>query len=363
MRILRIVPSISRRTGGPAEGIIRITPHLERFGIHTDILTLDDSNKRPQSDPFLCNLRIFRVGSSKYPFRISPRLFRYLNENSSVYDLIVIHGLWNPLSVIVLSRLSRTPYVVIAHGMLDSYFAKNYPLRHLKKLLYWLLFERRLLTKSLSVLFTTQRELQASSSTFPFSNFSKSLLPYGTDRIPKPIKSRERFYSSLGIPSHRRIILYVGRIHPKKGLHILLNAFKQLLSHTEDYQLLIAGPNEHTYAQMLQSAFPSEDFRGHLTWSGMLTSDSKSQAFSYSEVFCIPSFQENFAISVAEALSVGLPVLTSRYIYISDRIDESAAGICFDPNPTDLFNTLLDWSKYDHHTKLAFSHNAQRLFE
>jgi len=208
--------------------------------------------------------------------------------------------------------------------MLDPWFQKA-PERRFKafrNLAYWLLIERRVVKEADAVLFTSQEEKELAKSSFPFYSANGVVVGYGVPKSPYSVTE-----CHVG-DSSEPYFLFLSRIHPKKGVDILLKAYAEIYSQIlEIPKLLIAGNDEGTYALEMKRLTKSLGLEAKVCWLGQIQGEKKWSAILNSEAFILPSHQENFGIAVAEALAAGIPVLTTNKVNIWKEIEMSGGGI------------------------------------
>jgi glycosyltransferase involved in cell wall biosynthesis len=316
MKILHIVGTLSPAAGGPTEAIRLLIQHAPPL-ITCEVATLDSPTA-----PFLTEPHAFPVHAlGTTPARwYSPHLIPWLRANRSRFDGIVVHGLWEFTGLAARLAAPRTPRLVFPHGMLDPYFRHAAPVKHLRKQLYWLLAESWNLRSARRVLFTTLREQSLAAHTFFPSRWTPALVPLGTE--PPPTTSTEAFYQICPHLRDRRFLLFLGRIDPKKGCDLLMQAFREAAP--PGLHLVMAGPDPTNWQPHLQAlAGPAASC---IHWPGLLQGASKLAALAACEAFILPSHQENFGIAVVEALAHGKPVLLSDQVNIADDIRTDACG-------------------------------------
>ena len=235
-------------------------------------------------------------------------------------DGLHIHGLWEQ-STLVAGRGARKrgiPYVLSAHGMLEPWALRN---KHLKKLVYAALIERANLEGASCLHALTQAEAQDYRSfgcTAPIA-----VIPNGV-RIPNRISS-DTFLAQYPALKGKRIVLFLGRIHFKKGLDLLLRAWKKIILRWPEAHLVLAGPDfEGTRARMT-ALVEQEQLTQQVLFTGMLRDDLKWSALAAAECFVLPSFSEGLSVSVLEAMGVGLPVIVSEHCNLPE-VAELEAG-------------------------------------
>lgn len=324
MRLLHIVHTLNPERGGPSESVRMFVLAHQRAGNEVEVATLDD----PLSDHargMVCEVHPCGPGRSSYGY--SPRLTDWLTANYARFDGAIVNGVWQFHGVAARRVLAgRRPYVVFAHGMLDPYFKRRYPLKHFKKLVYWMLHERRNLNRAQAVCFTSAEEMRIAGEGFPFRKFRGAIIPYGTPGPSGgPDALKAAFHSSFPGLKHQRYLLFLGRIHPKKGCDLLLEAFAQAAP--KELMLVMAGPDETGLRPQLEALALRLGIASRVHWTGMLRGEPKWGALYGAEAFVLPSHQENFGIAVADALSCGTIPLISDKVNIAADVNADGAAI------------------------------------
>jgi glycosyltransferase involved in cell wall biosynthesis len=151
---------------------------------------------------------------------------------------------------------------------------------------------------------------------------------YGTSSPQgDPVVLRRRFFESHPDLAGKKLLLFLSRIHPKKGCDLLLKAFARVAASDPNLHLVLAGPDDTGWQEKLEFLARTLDIAQRVTWTGMLSGEQKWSAFHAADAFILPSHQENFGIAVAEALACGLPVLISDKINIWREILADEAGL------------------------------------
>jgi glycosyltransferase involved in cell wall biosynthesis len=217
---------------------------------------------------------------------------------------------------------------VFTHGMLDPWFKRAYPLKHLKKWTYWPWAEYRVLRDAQAVLFTCEEERLLARLSFWLYRCNEVVVRYGTAK-PKgdPELEMQEFYGRYPELHGKRLALFMGRIHPKKGCDLLIEAFAKVLAQQPEWHLIMAGPDQVGWQKELTHRAARLDLTQRITWTGMLSGAMKWGALRAAEVFVLASHQENFGIAVAEALAAGTPALISNKVNIWREILADNAGI------------------------------------
>nr|WP_244607755.1 glycosyltransferase [Bradyrhizobium vignae] len=245
------------------------------------------------------------------------------------YDCVVVNGLWN-FSTFAASRVlpgSGVPYFVFTHGMLDPWFRDNFRAKHALKQCFWLFSEGRLLSRANAVLFTTQEERELASTMFWGFEYNKRVIGYGTSSPPPVTAAQEgSFRATVPQLKARSFLLFLSRIHPKKGCDLLIEAFSKLASEHSGTDIVIAGPDPSGMIDGLRKLAADCGIAERVHFPGMLTGEAKWGAFNCAEAFALPSHSENFGIVVAEALGCGTPVLLSNKVNIWREVEAAGAG-------------------------------------
>ena len=272
---------------------------------------------------------VHALGPAQGHYRYTPRLGEWLEKNLGRFDGVVIHGLWQYHSYGTYRLVGgRTPYVVFPHGMLDPYFKRTFPMKHLKKQVYWLAREYRVLRDARAVCFTTPIERDSAAGTMWPQRWKTAVVSFGTTQpTGDPSSQREIFLSRYPGLRERRFFLFLSRIHSKKGCDLLLDAFARVAEAHPDLDLVMAGPDEEGLRPQLETQAGRLGISARVHWTGMLEGDLKWGAFYSADAFVLPSHQENFGVAVVEALACGLPVLISDKVNIWPDIVHDEAGI------------------------------------
>jgi len=325
MRILHVIPSLDPATGGPVE-VVRVLLNYGPENYAQEVVTLDDPDASYLGE---IGFPVHALGSRTSVYGRNAKLIPWLEANRGRFDGVVVHGMWQYTGYAVWRTMrGRVRYVVFSHGMLDPYFKRAFPLKHLKKWLYWLPVEYRVLRGAWRVLFTCEAEAKLAKQSFWLHRWNEWVTPFGT--IPPegdPGMQRETFFTACPAARGRRLLLFLGRIDRKKGCDLLVDAFVKLAAGDPALDLVMAGPDPQNWRAELLRGAEAAGVTARIHWPGMLRGDAKWGAFHAAEAFVLPSHQENFGIAVAEALACGRPVLLSDKVNIAAEIAADGAGL------------------------------------
>jgi glycosyltransferase involved in cell wall biosynthesis len=362
MRLLNVIRSVDPASGGTAEGLRQSIAATRAMGHVEEVLTLDapgDAWLRDYPAP------IHAVGPGRGNYGHTPRLLPWLREHARDYDAVVVHGMWQYHGLAVRQALhgGSVPYFVYPHGMLDPWFKRTYPLKHLKKWLYWPWADYRVLRDAAAVFFTAAEEARLAAQSFWLYRVRPQVVGYGValDDAARG-GSAEHFAQRWPQTRGKRIVLFLARLHPKKGGDLLIEAFAELAGTDPRLHLVMAGPDGGELAG-LQALAARCRVADRITWTGMLTGADKWSALSAAEVFALPSHQENFGIAVVEALACGLPVLISDKVNIWREIVDDGAGFAAGDTREGTVETLRRWLVLDQNERDAMKTRASACYE
>lgn len=341
MRILHVIHTLSPATGGPPEGLRQIAVGYAEIGVELEVLCLDDP-----AASFLQGLSftIHPLGDVPGSFAYTPKLLPWLRANIDRFDGIIVNGIWQ-WSNIAVRRVAKghKPFALFAHGALDPWFKKQYPLKHLKKMAYWPL-QYDVFRNATALLFTSKAEAELARESFWPNGWNAVVVPYGTNQPQgDPDQQRQIFFSLCPAVRNRRYLLFMARIHEKKGCDLLLEAFSQIAEQDPALDLVVAGPDQVGLQAKLMEFAASRGIGSRVHWPGLLQGDAKWGAFYAAEAFILPSHQENFGIAVAEALACGVPVLISNQVNIWRDIVTDEVGFVEDDTQEGTLRLLEKW--------------------
>jgi glycosyltransferase involved in cell wall biosynthesis len=389
MRILHVVAGMDPRQGGVCQAIRTIIQGLILAGDHhNEVACLDD----PRADYLASeSFPVHALGPAKGPWCYGKGLFPWLLENLGRFDSVIVHGLWlypSHAAAKALRTLKRRGAAslpalhVMPHGMLDPYFQRD-PSRRVKAFrnwIYWKVIEHRVVNEATGLLFTCEEERLLARQPFcPYRPKLESVVGLGVEEPPGfRAEMSEAFLHACPDLDGRPYLLFLSRIHPKKGIDLLIRAYAQLAtsgigpSRLKSFPaLIIAGPLGSPYATemqrlaeelVLRRSSISDHYSPRILFPGMLRDDAKWGAFYGCEAFVLPSHQENFGIAVVEALACGKPVLISNQVNIWREID--GRGGMVQPDSLDgIRNLLKDWQSLSVEERQNMSVKAIQCFQ
>lgn len=348
MNLLHVIGTMDPRWGGPVEGVRQSSVALARMGHRDEIVTLDRPDRPWLTEyPMACPVHPLGQGPSLGKYAYTPRLVPWLREHANRFDVVIVHGVWQYQSLGVWRALkgSKIPYIFYPHGGLESWSLGLYPLKTLKKRVYWRLFEHRVLRDSRSVFFTTEDEREVSAKAFRPYQARETLIDYGIIEPPDDDQGKQiqAFFDRYPALRDKRYIAYLGRLHPHKGCDLLIQAFAAVAAEDPELNLVMIGPDQLGWRVELQRLAEQLGVANRVTFTGMLTGALKWGAIRSAEAFSLPSHFENFGISVVEAMACGKPVLLSNKVSIWRGIVADGAGVVGTDDAQGITSILKRW--------------------
>jgi glycosyltransferase involved in cell wall biosynthesis len=366
MKILQIVPSISLIYGGPSQMVLGLSRALATAGAEVTILTTDsngDTGEKPLDVPL--GIPIKQKGYEIIYFRCSPfrrykfslELLQWLKLHAKEYDLAHIHALFSPISTAAatVARKNNLPYILRPLGTLDPADLNK---KKLLKKIYANLWEKPNLAGAARVHFTTEQECRVSAR---FGVQTKDIIvPLGVE-LPTAKPELGITRKELGIAPEIPLILFMSRIDRKKGLDILIPALENLLKVGKQFHFVLAGgnPQEPEYIKDIQDKINTSTLGKVTTIAGFVRGEKKLGLLQDADIFVLPSYYENFGIAVAEAMTVGIPVVISNGVHIWDAVEAAEAGWVSECNLED-FTTKLSLALDDRHEAQRRGLNGQK---
>lgn len=371
MKILRVISSMDPKTGGPSQGLRNINPILINSGAIVEILSLDNpTSVFINSDQVI----IHKMGKGLTSFQYNKKLNQWLDEHLGEFDFVSVHGIWQYHNYAVYKSIQKrkkkglkTPKVVIMpHGMLDPYFQKatDRKFKALRNKLVWRITEKRAINAADAIFFTCEEELLLARNTFKGYKPKREInVGYGIQRPPIFEEGMKRAFEEL-CPKiqNKRYWLFLSRIHPKKGIDLLIDVYNKLIKEGHQLpELVIAGPTESEFAQQMVANAKKNP---HIHFPGMVLGDSKWGVFYGCEAFLLPSYQENFGIAIVEAMACKKPVLITKQINIWNEIQNGQGGWVMETlDKNELEQHLMQISQLNQHELKQIGSYAFTTFE
>jgi len=315
MNILIVIPYFSFTYGGTTKSVKELAGELGKQGINIDLATTNADGNQTLDVPIgewieqtNCRVQYFPCWH-KGDLIFSLSLINWLRQNLYSYDIIHTNTLFAPIVSIThwLCRWQNIPYIITPHGMLEPW-ALQY--KSAKKQLYYRWIEKPALSQASAI----QTLAPSESENIQKLGFTHSyVIPNGIHRDElADLAAPELFYQGFPETQNKHLILFLGRIHPKKGLDILAPAFGKLHQQFPETHLVIAGPDHIGFLPTVQRYFEQANCREAVTFTGMLTGKLKSSALAAANIYIAPSYSEGFSMSILEGMASGLPCIITK---------------------------------------------------
>jgi glycosyltransferase involved in cell wall biosynthesis len=337
MKVLHVIPSVSETSGGPSQAIFPMCRALRDHGIEVVLATTDHelgvSSSNFQASGSQSAIRHFndvptiffpaQAGSS---FKYSRPFSAWLNDNVSQFDVVHIHAVFNHACIAAARacRENKVPYIVRPLGTLDPWSMKQKPLR---KRVFWHAGIKKILSAAAAIHYTTRAEQQSVETSLGLNH--GAVVPLGIEmQSTEPARAQEQFSEHFPELCGQPYVLVLSRLHPKKGLEVLVDAFLSLMQQPEfqAVRLVLAGEGEASYVQMLKRKVENRHAAQSILFPGWLSGEKKDAVLRNASLLALPSHQENFGVCVIESLTCGVPVLISPHVNLAEQIETAGAG-------------------------------------
>ena len=352
MRILHVIPSVGPVRGGPSQAVLELARAQARMtGMHTEIVATNDNG------PGLLDVPIGEVTQYEgAPVRFFPRhsprlrplrefaysgaLSAWLGRHMHEYDLIHVHAFFSHASTAAMCHARRLhkPYLVRPLGLLCTWSLEQSALR---KSLYLALVERKNLDHAAGLEYTSEQELdEAAPLHLKAPGF---VLPFGLHLQAPVHDARPRLRTEMGLPPDEPVLLFLSRLHPKKGLHHLLEALATRVARR--FTLIVAGSGPQEYEDQVRAMVHNGPLRDRVKFTGFASGENKNLLLQGADAFTLTSHSESFAIAAMEAMAAGTPVLLTPGVPLATAVARHDTGWVCDLTTDSIaraVDTLLD---------------------
>lgn len=314
MNILHLIPSVGPMSFGPGYVALNLAKEQEQLGCTTQIWCLDTA-KDVQWACEVSNFPRKNIQSFSYKgpsfLRYSPEMERFAaGPAGKQFNVVHQHTIWTGISRVTykLSKKHDTPSVIAPHGCLESWALKK---SNWKKQIARYLYESRNLTNAACLHATAEPEL---------SDFRKFGLLNPIAVIPNGISNKwlnsdgsaDNFRNHFKIDPHKRILLFMSRITPKKGLFMLFNAINMIVKNFDDWMIVIIGPDEFGHKSEVEALVKELGMKDIVNFVDPVFNQLKRDAFSAADLFVLPSYSEGAPMVILDSIAAGVPVITTK---------------------------------------------------
>jgi len=272
---------------------------------------------------------VFPTWLSQFKFHVTPDIIKSLRENITKFDIIHLHNHYTFQNIITHHYATKfnIPYVLQPHGSLATTFNRG-----ALKSVYHGLWGQRILKDASGLIAVAPMEAGQYRS-MGTDEDKVEIVPHGIDLTEfEDLPPRGEFRREHGLTNRCKLILFLGRIDPVKGLDLLARSFAGLTREMDDARLVIAGPDDG-YLSAVKHLIKALNIEESVLFTGPLYGKDKLAAYVDADVFVLPSSYEIFGITVLEALACGTPVIVTDRCGIVDLINKDWARIIqFDEN-------------------------------
>lgn len=345
MKVLHIVANIDDRFGGPSRSVPLLCAHMEPHGVESAIFYCSRLEQDQNEVLSRRSIRTYRAPVSfSEKFHVSLGIGARLNGVFDEFnpDLVHIHSTWrhSAFEAFRIARKREIPHVVSPRS---NYYPAALARSKAFKWAMRSVFADRML-KSASFVHATEPAEAEAIQLVGVSSKRIATIPNGVELAPALHGDPWTIASQASLPAspEERVMLFLARVHPRKGVDILLEAAAAVLPRHPDWVLLVAGPCEDAeYLVNLQRTVAASGLASRVRFCGMLRGEAKAAAFGVAELFVLPSLFENFGISIGEALAAELPVITTSATPWLE-LPQEGAGWIVPPNDVTALSQALE---------------------
>jgi glycosyltransferase involved in cell wall biosynthesis len=344
VNVLHVASSVDPRDGGTSAAVVGMAKAQAKAGLDVRVCSMAE----PGGDLRFANelrangVAVSIIGRARTPTGLR-KLWHVLNGLVAQAQVVHIHALWEVIQLVASKLASRhgMPYVLSPHGMLDPWSMSQ---KRLKKLAYYRLFAGPMIRSATALHFATLEEQRLAT---PWTAATPGIVePFGVEHTEFTRRldsgSLSQIHPSL---SGRRKILFLSRLHHKKGLDLLIPAFAEACRAEGDIMLVLVGPVSDGYAATIETLIHQSELEDRIVLVGMLTGVMKLAAYRDADLFVLPSYQENFGLVVIEALACGLPVIITEHVNLARDIEGFGVGEVVPASVEGLSKAIAKWMR------------------
>ncbi len=352
MKILHITPSVGSHRGGASQAVLEMVQSLQNKGLNVEIVSTNDNGIDILNVP-LCQLIQYQQIPTRFFPRFSPpisfirefafswELTKWLWKHIREYDLIHIHALFSYTSTIamIIARLQQVPYINQPHGLLCEWSLQQ---SKIKKQIYLSLIERSNLKHSRVLQLTSSKEAEEIKSLE--LGVPPAIIPLGLEISPLLPDARQKLRQMFNIPSDQPIILFLSRLHYKKGLDYLIPALSKIRD--KNFTFILAGNGSAEYEAKVSELLINNQIEHCTHRTGFVAGEMKDILLQGSDIFVLTSHSENFGVVVLEAMAAGLTTIVTPGVALASMIKENHVGYVPELDIVEIANVIENCLNY-----------------
>ena len=332
MKILHIISSTIKKDGGLPEIVKNLAHQQNSNKIISHIATTKSKINNSNLEKHLKNLKIFSFKREIFDdIQFSFGFKKFIDNNISKYNLVHIHGIYRFPTAYAgyIAKKKKIPYIISTHGALDPYLYNVSNKNLFLKKIWEYLIDFPILRNSNGIHCTSEIEKKKIKQL----NLNKNIfvIPiFISDKFFQKNRKYKFFRNKIGLTKKNFLILFLGRINFKKGLDLLIPAFKKVNEKFPKTKLIMVGANSEGYLEKIVNPLINKNkIKHHVFYHKPIYGEKLIACYREADLFVLPSYSENFGLTIFEAMSQRLPVVVSNQVDLAPIIEKNdIARIC-----------------------------------
>lgn len=369
MKVLHVIPSVSLARGGTSQAVLELLQALRSQNLDVNLVTTNDDGENLLTVPLGQKTEYQQIPTWFFPrwsaggaaireFTFSRELTAWLWHHIADYDLVHVHALFSypSTAAMTIARIQKVPYINQPHGLLCEWSLQQ---SQLKKQLYLALVERMNLNHSQALQLTSEMEYQEVNRLR--LKTKGMILPIGLS-VAAPIpQARQQLREKLNLPSNQPIILFMSRLHHKKGLEYLIPALSKLSD--RPFTFVLAGSGTPEYEAEIDQQLIDAGIHDRTYRPGFVIGEFKDLILQGSDIFALTSYSENFGVVVLEAMAAGLATVLTPGVALAEILKTHQIGYVPALEVVEIANTLRNCLDQLPETKMIGDRARQYILE
>jgi len=333
LKILHYMKTLRVEDGGVVRAVLNLCRLQAEAGADVTLITYD-SKDAPQAwlDGAPGAPRVVTVAPPNKRQRLGPQAIETCRREIDAADCVHLHAIWSPSNAQIAAqcRAAGRPYVITIHGMLDDW---SMSIRRLKKRLFLALYGKKMIEGAYAAHCCSEEEKRQSHRWYPKGK--AAVIPLAVDlapfrELPGPGPAEAAFPQ---ITSGQPVVLFLSRLHPVKGVDVLIKAIASLKARGVGCQLVVAGAGDEEHTRFLHGVTAEQGLEDAVHFVGMVRGVEKVSLYQAADVFVLPSLHENFGFVLPESLAAETPAVTTRFVGLWDELEQGGGVLVADREP------------------------------